>query len=125
MMVFPENVGYPLAEGAEAGVQRYYMLEHHFDNADKLNNVKFETGTRVYYTDNLRPIDAGLMTVGHQVDASLTVPPNTKEYVAVGHCSPTCTNLLPINGLTVFNALLHSHISGTKTLYFSSYMLCK
>jgi len=59
-----------------------------------------------------RPIDAGLMTIGHQVDASLTVPPNMEDYVVSGHCSPTCTELLPPAGVTIFNALLHAHLAG-------------
>ncbi|XP_035704417.1 DBH-like monooxygenase protein 2 homolog isoform X2 [Folsomia candida] len=112
MMVFPENVGYPISEGSDAGIHQYYMLEIHYDNVDELSGPSFKTGTRVYYTDNLRPIDAGLMTIGHQVDVSLTVPPNTQDYVVVGHCSPTCTLLLPLAGVTIFNALLHSHLAG-------------
>lgn len=130
-MVFPENVGYPISEGSDAGIHQYYMLEIHYDNVDELSGPSFKTGTRVYYTDNLRlarkleemqlklyychfdrPIDAGLMTIGHQVDVSLTVPPNTQDYVVVGHCSPTCTLLLPLAGVTIFNALLHSHLAG-------------
>jgi hypothetical protein len=54
-MVFPDHVGYPISAGAdEAGKQNYYMLEIHFDNPEGLEDVKFKTGTKVYYTDELR-----------------------------------------------------------------------
>jgi len=54
MMVFPDHVGYPISEGEDAGKQQYYMLEVHFDNPEQIENVQFKTGTRVYYTDELR-----------------------------------------------------------------------
>jgi hypothetical protein len=65
-----------------------------------------------YLVFSYRPIDAGLMTIGHEVDVSLTVPPNTKDYVVAGHCSPTCTEMLPKAGVTIFNVLLHAHLAG-------------
>lgn len=56
--------------------------------------------------------DAGLVTLGHDVEISLTVPPNTPDFLVVGHCAPGCTEKFPADGLTVFNSLLHSHLSG-------------
>jgi len=55
MTVFPENVGYPISDKAEdVGKQRYYMLEIHYDNPERLKDVRFRTGVKAYYTDKLR-----------------------------------------------------------------------
>jgi len=59
-----------------------------------------------------REHDAGLLMIGHTVNAAQLVPPNTPEFVTVGHCHPECTGRFPAQGLQVFNVLLHSHLSG-------------
>jgi hypothetical protein len=61
-----------------------------------------------------RELDAGQLMIGHDVNPSLLVPPNTDDFVVAGHCSSECTNQFPEGGLTVFNSLLHSHLSGRK-----------
>jgi hypothetical protein len=51
--------------------------------------------------------------VGHGVNIALTVPPNRKEFVVVGHCASECSEMFfPETGIHVFNVLLHAHISG-------------
>ncbi len=58
----PDNVGYPISD-ADANVQSYYMLELHLDNPEKLEGLEFNTGTRFYYTNNLRCIAQALNVV--------------------------------------------------------------
>lgn len=52
MLSLPENVGYPI--GGNTTEREYYMYEIHYDNPDELEGVEFETGTIVYYTEELR-----------------------------------------------------------------------
>lgn len=60
-------------------------------------------------------MDAAQLVVGHDVSKSMTIPPNTSNFVTAGHCSSFCTRLkFPPQGITLFNALLHSHLSGRK-----------
>jgi len=111
--VLPETLGYPIGE-ENNGKQQYYMMEIHYDNPEKRNDATFNTGVTMYYTDALRPIRAGQLTIGHDVNPALLVPPNESNFIVSGHCSPGCTNKFPEGGITVFNAMLHSHLSGRK-----------
>lgn len=114
-MVFPENVGYPIGYGDQEGKEAFYMLEIHYDNPDERTGVQFETGVSFFYTNETRPIDAGQLMVGHDVTPSITIPPNTDNFVTVGHCGAECTSKqFPEGGIKIFNALLHSHLSGRK-----------
>jgi hypothetical protein len=59
MLILPENIGYPIGE---TGSERdYYMFEIHYNNPSELGNLTFETGAKIYYTDEIREHDAGLM----------------------------------------------------------------
>lgn len=112
-MVFPEGVGYPVGENLD--VKQYYMLEVHYDNPKSLAGLQFDTGVRSYLTPKLREIEASLAILGHHTVPSLTVPPETTNFVTVGHCPSACTDaFLPEEGVTVFNSLLHGHLSGRK-----------
>ncbi len=60
-----------------------------------------------------RKYDAGMMTMGHTVVASLMIPPKTKDFQIVGHCSEHCTSLaIPPEGMNIFNILMHTHLQG-------------
>lgn len=110
-MLFPEFVGFPT--GRADGASEYYMVELHYDNPERFEGKRFVTGLEVFYTDQLRPIDAGFLALGQNVDISLTVPPSTDNFSVVGHCSPECTLAqIPTEGITAFASLLHSHKSG-------------
>ncbi|CAL8107981.1 unnamed protein product [Orchesella dallaii] len=113
-MVFPEDVGYPIPD--KVGENSYYMLEIHYDNPKLLENQTFVTGGRLLYTDNLRKIEAGLLTVAHSTHVTLTIPPNQENYIVAGQCGSECTDwgIPDENGIQVFNSLLHSHLSGQK-----------
>ncbi|XP_021960173.1 DBH-like monooxygenase protein 2 homolog [Folsomia candida] len=116
IMTFPENVGYPIGEGDDAGQQFYYMLEIHYDNPDKKEGVQFKAGVQFYYTNETRQEDAGLLAVGHETDFMFTIPPNISDFTLIGQCGPECTNwgIKEKEGVTIFNVLLHAHISGRK-----------
>lgn len=44
----PDHLGYPLEE------LQYYMIQIHYDNPERVENVSFETGLVMYYTDQKR-----------------------------------------------------------------------
>lgn len=61
-----------------------------------------------------RSIEAGVMRTGQMYDYNLVVPPSSKDYVVVGHCSSNCTaQWIPTEGVNIFNIMLHSHSYGT------------
>lgn len=54
------------------------------------------------------------MVVGQPTNILLTIPPNTTNFMAVGQCPSECTSwgIEKNDGITVFNTLLHAHMSG-------------
>ena len=57
--------------------------------------------------------DAGVLYTGVDVDPGEIIPPNVKDFVHVGHCSPECTEAkFPPEGINVFSVLLHAHLNG-------------
>lgn len=100
------------------------MFEVHYNNPQQLIGVRFETGATIFYTDELREHDAGILMVAHQTSLALMVPPKSPEYKSVGHCDPYCTNnYLPESGINIFALLHHAHLSGT-SLVTSSRITC-
>lgn len=111
-LFLPEDVGFPLNED---GKSEYVLLEIHYDNPKKLEGIKYPTGVEVFTTTDLRKHEAGLLTVGHSINSATLVPPNTTDFVNVGHCSTGCTTKkFPAEGIHMFNIGLHSHLAGRK-----------
>jgi len=113
-MVFPEDVGYPVPD--KFGENSYYLMELHYDNPQMLEGRRFKTGARIYHTNQLRPIEAGLLTIAHELQISFTIPPNQENYLLAAQCGSQCTNLGMTDGnpMNVFNSLLHGHLSARK-----------
>jgi hypothetical protein len=110
MTVFPENIGLATPTG-----ETYYYLEIHYDNPTLEVGKQFKTGLEIYHTTNLREIEAGTYIAQHSTDPQLLVPPMTTDFVIASNCPSQCTQAtLPPSGITVFNVLLHSHLSGRK-----------
>ncbi len=97
------------------GRREYYALEIHYDNPQVHDNVQFKTGARMYYTNELRETEVGLLLMSHDVNPQLLVPPMVTDYIVAGHCSSECTEtFLPDDGITIFNNLFHAHLAGRK-----------
>lgn len=93
----------------------YYAIEIHYDNPAVLENTTFTTGGRIYYTNNTREIETGLLVITQSVSPVLTVPPQVSDFVVSAHCSSECTEkFIPTDGITVFNNLFHAHLAGRK-----------
>lgn len=61
-----------------------------------------------------REHDAGFLQVGvmSSKSYSLTIPPNSQQFVVSAHCPSECTSNIPEGGVNAFVYLLHSHLSG-------------
>ena len=49
------------------------------------------SGIEFFYTSTPRQHDAGILTVGHNVNRLMIVPPNTGSYYILGECPADCT----------------------------------
>ncbi|OXA56383.1 DBH-like monooxygenase protein 1 [Folsomia candida] len=108
VVLFPDHVGFPLVSG------EYFKLEVHYNNPNHLNDVAFDTGLKLYYTEDLRVLDAGRIAIGSEINFTQMIPPNSEKFVTVAHCDVSCTAELPENGVALFNFLIHAHLSGKK-----------
>lgn len=54
--VLPEEIGYPIGGHSEP---EYYLFELHLNNPTELQGVELQTGVNIYYTEELRSIEAG------------------------------------------------------------------
>jgi hypothetical protein len=110
-LVFPDDIGFPWGEEET----EYFLFEVHLNNPEKLGDVTFETGVTIYDTTVLREKEAGMMSIGHATGTSLILPPNSKGWKVVGHCSADCTgSSLEQDGINIFNINLHAHLAGRK-----------
>ncbi|XP_066941219.1 MOXD1 homolog 1-like [Macrobrachium rosenbergii] len=106
----PKHAGFPLGE--EHGGATYFMMELHYENPNLRKGIVDNSGLRIYYTENLRPYDAGILMLGHTVSPMQLIPPG-QHWLSIGHCSSNCTsNNLPENGINVFAGILHAHLLG-------------
>ncbi|VVC40493.1 Copper type II, ascorbate-dependent monooxygenase-like, C-terminal,DOMON domain,Copper type II [Cinara cedri] len=102
----PDHIGVPIT-----GRDVYYMLEVHYDNPT-LRKVMDNSGLRVYYTENLRANDAGVMAVGTAVSPIHIVPPKQSAYRTASLCDKDCTNVIfPEQGIKITSVLLHAHLA--------------
>jgi len=70
------------------------------------------SGVRVYYTEFLRPNDAGIMAVGMAVSPMHIVPPKQLAYRTASLCDKDCTNVIfPERGIKITSVLLHAHMA--------------
>ncbi|OXA56477.1 DBH-like monooxygenase protein 1 [Folsomia candida] len=113
IMIFPENVG--LAISTRKGKRReYFLLELHLNNPGLAKGLSFQTGVELFYSEQPRPIEVGLLGFGVVADFRLTIPPDSSNFKVVSHCSPECTKFLPDTGYTLFNVQLHAHNTANK-----------
>lgn len=128
----PDNVGIPLGENF--GGATYFMLETHYDNPAMHQDLIDNSGIRIYYTDQIREHDTGMLLVGTEVNFLHLVPPLQNEFTTVGRCMTHCTRkvhsvsfvlICPqcgiascfqglTEGVTILNGILHSHLAGRK-----------
>lgn len=110
-LFLPENVGILMSGKPD----EYFVMEIHYDNPNTDAGVSYDTGLRVFTTQDLRNESAGVLTVGNGVDYQMVIPKESENFVSVGHCASQCTSSkFPPEGINIFNVLLHSHLAGRK-----------
>ncbi|ODN00878.1 DBH-like monooxygenase protein 2 [Orchesella cincta] len=109
----PDDAGLPMGDSLD----EYYNLQIHYDNPDQLNDIEYDIHIDIFYTEQLRPNQMGLITVGHHIPGSpsLLIPPNSPDHRIFGHCGSECTeSILPPEGINVAAFVQHTHYSGRK-----------
>lgn len=111
-MIYPELVGLPIGGN---NFSPYVMIEVHYNNPDLKTDLVDNSGMRIYYTDELRKYDAGILEIGLEYTDKNSIPPNVMMELR-GYCVSECTRVgLPKDGITIFASQLHTHLTGCKT----------
>ncbi|ODN05532.1 DBH-like monooxygenase protein 2 [Orchesella cincta] len=109
--ILPDDLGIPVGDT----LNEYYMLESHYDNPEVRSDLVVENGVDFQSTPHLRPTDSGIIFVGHGILGTFVMPPKTASFEVVGQCSSQCTKqMLPVTGMQIRAASLHSHLAGRK-----------
>ncbi|CAL8126017.1 unnamed protein product [Orchesella dallaii] len=111
--MLPSHVGSPL--GQEHGGATYFMTETHYENLGHEATTD-SSGIRIFYTDELRQYEGGVMLIGHQGHSPfLLIPPKQDNFVVNGLCGSECTEkTIPPSGIRVVNSLVHMHLAGKR-----------
>ncbi|XP_022806734.1 DBH-like monooxygenase protein 1 homolog isoform X1 [Stylophora pistillata] len=111
----PDHVGFPI--GGE-DLPKIYLLEIFYSNPGKKEGKIDSSGFDLYYTQNVRTYDAGMVYLGTKLDDWQIIPPKQKDWVLVGYCMHQCTEdkfnstSLPGKGIKIFAANTHMHSAG-------------
>ncbi|XP_052789490.1 dopamine beta-hydroxylase-like [Mya arenaria] len=103
---FNENMGFQVA--GEKGL-KYAVMEFHWNNPSLVDSYTDSSGYELYLTPNLRPYNAGVLTIGQSY---IAIPPGKMGHVEEGTCPGNCTNQIMTGDLQVTFALNHMHTMG-------------
>ncbi|XP_068754351.1 DBH-like monooxygenase protein 1 isoform X1 [Montipora capricornis] len=115
---YPPKAGFPIGT---ADSPKFYMMEIHYDNPERIEGRNDSSGMRFHYTSNIRMYDAGTLSVGDLSSNFLVIPPKQESWLSVGFCPKECNlepmiaSKLPEGGINVFAAFLHTHLQGVAT----------
>ncbi|XP_077500682.1 tyramine beta hydroxylase [Amblyomma americanum] len=112
----------PLAYPEEAGLSAggsdyspYVMLEVHYNNPSLRPDYVDSSGITIYYTEELRPFDVGILEIGLEYTDKMAIPPLQPGFHLTGYCISECTRVaLPKSGITLVAAQLHTHLTGER-----------
>ena len=51
------------------------------------------SGVTLYYADELREYDSGIVSVGRKVDEWFIIPPKRKNWMTIGYCTHECSEV--------------------------------
>ncbi|KAJ6646317.1 MOXD1 like 2 [Pseudolycoriella hygida] len=114
---FPLEAGYAL----DSTQSKFYMMETHYNNplntadsSKSTNRQKADnSGLRLYYTNNLRKHDAGVLSIGMDPNWRHIIPPFQEKVVSEGHCIEDCTRKgFPRQGISIFAVMMRTHLIG-------------
>ncbi|ODM95760.1 hypothetical protein Ocin01_10922 [Orchesella cincta] len=87
--MLPPHVGALL--GQEHGGATYFLVEMHYENPEGLTKTD-SSGIRIFYTDQLRKEDGGVMLIGYRHTPFLLIPPTQDNFVISSVCGSECTS---------------------------------
>ncbi|KAJ3051516.1 hypothetical protein HK097_007452 [Rhizophlyctis rosea] len=103
----PAEAGF--AAGSVPGGFQYFSLQVHYDNQAKQEGVVDTSGFKIWYTEQLRENDMGVLFTGV---TGFTIPPNNPSYhVAGGECPGSCTRKFG-KPITLWRNAFHMHTLG-------------
>ncbi|XP_065360032.1 MOXD1 homolog 2-like [Calliphora vicina] len=113
--VFPSEAGFPL----ESKRNKYYVMETHYNNL----NAEFEpyqarrmtdsSGLKIVFTPDLRPHDAGVLSIGMDPNWRHIIPPGQERVISQGQCMEDCTgSAFPPQGIHIFAVMMRTHQIG-------------
>jgi hypothetical protein len=101
-LILPNNTGIPLRGGSA-------FMQVHYNNPDHISGVTDNSGVRFYYTDVLRPNEAGFLKLGVPV-SDITIPAQRPAFGITNQC-----DLPGFPGTaTILGSALHMHEIGTQ-----------
>lgn len=50
------------------------------------------SGIEFFYVSEPRPLEAGIITMGHHVNNAMIIPPHIERYDVFGKCGSLCTS---------------------------------
>ncbi|XP_060535970.1 tyramine beta-hydroxylase [Cylas formicarius] len=118
---YPEEAALPLGG---KNFNPYVMLEIHYNNPELKAGITDNSGIRLYVSNKLRKMDAGVMELGLEYTDKMAIPPDQDLFPLIGYCISSCTSMgLPAEGITIFGSQLHTHLTGARvyTRHFDSY----
>ncbi|CAN0444040.1 unnamed protein product, partial [Hapterophycus canaliculatus] len=109
----PTDVGFLF--GNVSGGLKSLSLETHYNNPNGDEGMVDSSGVRVYYTEELRPINMGVMKLGDpNLALSGTSLPDGKVITSFS-CPSSCTEEnFEIEEVSVFYHFLHMHENGQR-----------
>uniref|UniRef100_A0A1B0FFJ9 DOMON domain-containing protein n=1 Tax=Glossina morsitans morsitans TaxID=37546 RepID=A0A1B0FFJ9_GLOMM len=113
--VFPSEVGYPI----ESQHVKYFLMETHYSNLQatfepyQMRRMTDSSGLKIVFTQDLRPHDAGVLSIGMDPNWRHIIPPGQKRVVSLGQCLEDCTGAaFPSQGINIFAVMMRSHQIG-------------
>ncbi|KAK3607131.1 hypothetical protein CHS0354_036073 [Potamilus streckersoni] len=104
-MCYDEKAGFRIGQ---KGFKKA-VIQVHWNNPERYSNYTDSSGIIIYYTETLRPYDAGVFVTGQK---SLNIPPRQERVAVEGGCPIDCTAAI-ISGPVYVNAIYnHMHYLG-------------
>lgn len=112
----PPHVGMSFGTSPE----EHYLIQVHYENTLQTTVAPVHVNFKVdiFYTNQLRPNEGGLLTVGHTIPGrtpSLLIPPSSINHKIHGICGSHCTReILPKLGIHIYGVQLHARRSAKR-----------
>eukprot|EP00904_Undaria_pinnatifida_P011279 jgi/Undpi1/7281/HiC_scaffold_22.g09754.m1 len=109
----PEDVGFRFGEAT--GGFSSVSVQTHYNNPEENVGVTDSSGVRIYYTEELRPMDMGTMELGDPLVELRGAPMHDGKSAISFECPGSCTeDNFELDSVTVFGHFLHMHENGKR-----------